>query len=620
MVVLVFASVSLAPSRSPAQSAGPAPAGAARENGSAGGGRSPSPQDVLSARSKVAQDFSAGRIDDAMAETERAIGLAQAAQGKFHPDVAFLKAVLAHFRESRGDYAAARDLLREAQEILERDTMRTNEMESIVRSHLAHLERLAAQDEMARRRLLGWVGSTALVVTRQPIGSAFCVDRRGLFVTTADLAADLAPATVTEFVRQEARILGTRVRPAEGEVPLALRVRTPSGLGPQLPARVIRIDRAHNFALLAVKTDGPLHPLEIAPAPPVRGATVTALTELVVGIEDSRSTRHPVPLRFTLPRPFKVETVRVRGGKCWLITLEETPAAGPPGWPVLDGGGRILGVLFNGLPGTGVHYVLPADVLAEFLGPAKLVFDPPVVPYRRRREPTSWGVRAWGRRPLPAGATLEVTVGEGPARRRFVAERSGDEVFTARVLPVPADAADAVDLVRAGPHPSARRTVADGEISVGSRRLRLSDVRLLRPGESPAGYDADGHPLFGPVAGLEAIRSLQPRSEGDAGPAEAGGLRMEFPPEDPAPIACEAVLRDGERVLDRAGFLLRFRDPPTDVRGVIPGSGPHGSSAAISVNPRAAPRTGRCRSQMQGAGRSRARQVICVSWPSQSFS
>ena len=151
---------------------------------------------------------------------------------------------------------------------------------------------------------MGWMGATALVVNGLPIGSAFCVDRRGLFVTTADLVADLAPAINTELVREESRFLGTRVRPAEGEVPLALRLKTPGGLGPRLPARVIRVDRAHNFALLAVKPDNPLRTLEIAPAPPVRGATVTALTEMAFDVDESRLESVP-------------DSRAVDGAACW---------------------------------------------------------------------------------------------------------------------------------------------------------------------------------------------------------------------------------------------------------------------------------------------------------------
>ena len=115
--------------------------------GSADGRLTQSPPELLAARSKVQQDFLAGHIDDAMAETQKAISLAQAAHGKYHPDVAFLKAVLSSFRESRGDFAAARDLLGEALEILERDTMRTSELASQVRINLAQVEQFAEKDE-----------------------------------------------------------------------------------------------------------------------------------------------------------------------------------------------------------------------------------------------------------------------------------------------------------------------------------------------------------------------------------------------------------------------------------------------------------------------------------------
>jgi hypothetical protein len=566
-IAVAFVSIWSAPAPAPAQKITAESGSASRSSGTEERRSARSPSDIGSARAKILAEFLAGRLDDAMAETERAIDLAREVRGDSHPDLALLKVVLACFRESRGDYATARDLFREALEILERDPNKTSSMASQVRASLAQAERFAACDEMTRSRTLDYVGSVALVVTREPIGSAFCVDSRGLFVTTADLVADLAPAVTTEFVRAEARILGTRINPAAGEVPLALRMHTPGGLGPRLRARVIRVDRAHNLALLTVRSDHPLRRLELAPGPPLRGTTVTALTEVTVGIAEARSMG--LPLRFTVPYACKIETVRMRGGKCWLMTLDQTPGEGPGGWPVLDGQGRLVGVLFNGLPGTGVHYVCPAAVLAEFLGAAQMVFEPPLVPFLRRKERVSWEVAVWGSQPLPATASLEISVGEGAARRLFAAERSGKDRFTAHVHPVAPEAAVAVDLIATNAQPPTRWRVGDGEISIGEKRLRLSEVRLLRPGESPAGYDTDGRPLFGLVAGLEGLRPLRDQSPGGIGFARAGSLSVEFPTEAPGPVACEAVLRDGERVLDRVPFALQLRDPATDVLGSL---------------------------------------------------
>jgi WD40 repeat protein len=561
----------LAPPRGRAQTAGLGPTAPGRAHGSSAVSAATASSDLARARVNIRNNFMVGRVEEAMAETEKAVRLVQAARGRAHPEVGYFKVVLAHFHESRGEFAAARDLFRDAAEIFDRDTMRTGELALQAQASLAQVEQLAAQDEPTRRRLMDWIGATALVFTRDPIGSAFCVDCRGLFVTTADLVADLAPSITTEFVRDESRIVGTRVRPTEGEVPLALRMRTLGGLGPRLPARVLRVDRSHNFALLAVKPDQPLPRLEFASDPPGRGSTVTALTEAVISVDDSdsRLARHPMPLRFTVPRAAKVETVRVRRGKCWLITLADSPPAGPSGWPVLDGQGRVVGVLFNGLPGTEVHYVLPSAVLAEFLGLAQVVIDPPVVPFRNRRSPLSWEVPVWSGQPLPAGATLEIVVGEGPAQRRFEAERLRDDAFTARVIPISPDTTDTVDLVASDAIRPTRWKVPDSEISVGETRLRLSALRLLRPGQSPAAYDAAGRALFGSVSGLEAVQSLRPESEAEPRPSKGGALRIEFPAEDPPPIACEAVLRQSERVLDRVTFSLQFREPPADVLGSL---------------------------------------------------
>jgi hypothetical protein len=586
-VALVIASSAFQPAPAPAQAPAPGPAGTNRAK-EASGERAAHSNQELGARSNVHSYFSQGRLAEAMAEAEKALALARTAHGENHPEIAFLLAELALFRESSGEYARARDLDRAALEILKRNYGEASAVATYHRKDVLQVERHAALDEAGRGRLREWVGTTALVVTQWPIGTAFCVDGRGLFVTTANLVADLAPSVNTQFIRDEARILGTRVTPVEGEVPLSLRLNAPGGPGQPLPARVLRVDRKNNLALLVVKPDRPLSRLEIAAGPlPHSGAEVTALTERIIVDNAVRQGRSQYPLRFMVPRSFKVESVRQRRGKPWLITLDETPAEGPSGGPVLDGDGRVIGVLFHGLPGTGVHYVLPAGVLAEFVGPAQVVLDPPPVPFRDRKSPVTWEIQVLSGAPLPARAKLEIAVGEGPARRVFPAERVGDDTFSARITPVPSDAAETVDLLTLEARPPTRWTVADREISVGAARLRLSAIRLLKPGASPAGYEASGRPLFGRVSGLEELQPIRVQPQEAAPPAGASGLRVEFPPTDPAPVTCEAVLLDGEHVLDRATCSIRFRDPPTDVLGSLGDLklGPQGAGRSVTPLP-----------------------------------
>src|SRR5262249_17336304 len=92
--------------------------------------------------------------------------------------------------------------------------------------------------------------------------------------------------------------------------------------------------------------------------------------------------------------------------------LPQIAAGGLTGGPVLDEKGEVMGIMVEGLPGTGTHYAVPATQLVELLDEtreqAAVLFDTPPIAYGDRRSSFDLRFEVACRAPLPASAVVEV--------------------------------------------------------------------------------------------------------------------------------------------------------------------------------------------------------------------
>jgi hypothetical protein len=534
-------------------------------------------------------------------------------------DLGFDLHVLARLDEARGDLASARQRLRRVEALVARRFGGMAGGDSFLRREIARLDALAALNDNDGQRLRSWANAVAGVWDGTPLGVAFCIDGRGLFVTSTE-AVDPAGRSrqVSKFEWDEQRRLvsvattnsatGTETRSSfgydregkpveirrtdvEGETAeLWIRPYTAAGAGLPLRAWVLRRDRARNLALLWVEAPAPLPSLELAEGPPpAPGSSVTAITieTLMSPPTPARGSLGPnhVGLTARTARLERVASVRLRRGRPWLSTLEPSPPGGASGSPVVDDRGRVVGVLFSGLTGTGVHYVLPTEVLAEFLGPAQLLFHPPAVVTRDRGEAVEWTVTVRSSSPLPPSASLELALGEGPARRVFAGRRSAGDRFQIRVVPFVEKVMKSVGLHagRRDGFSDQSWEVGNREITVGPSRLKLGSLRILYPGWDPSAYDAIGRALSGPIAGLDGLRAAQAGGRTPQNLARMEWISITGPGLTLGRVPCEIVLRDGDRVLERISRPLELTDPAFVVpRAFNPGVvAPRGSARSI---------------------------------------
>ena len=230
------------------------------------------------------------------------------------------------------------------------------------------------------------------------MGSAFCIDKSGLFVTTAGVVVTAAaPKSVLLLV-------------------------TDIGLPSQriTRAKVLRHDDDANLALVQADGSTDFTPLELG-----RDSDLKELVEVVVfGYPFGRMLavgRGSYPDISVLPS--RISSLTRAKGRLDGIGLETRISPGNSGGPVVNGSGRVIGVAVATAPRSAARPVIPVGRLAEFLAAPGLVFDLPPVAYESRTRPAIWSIQVQPPTPgakLPAGLSVSVTVKSDDGKPRLM--------------------------------------------------------------------------------------------------------------------------------------------------------------------------------------------------------
>jgi WD40 repeat protein len=571
--------------------------------------------------------------------------------------------LLAVLSEARGDYARASrtwsDLARIRSERLGAGHWVVDE----ARREADRLDRLAALPPARRRLIERAEGATAVLSLGVPykietrfhtpqtpqevktvmaaggpergMGSAFCIDPRGYFVTAVQVVNQGKQGrSTTHFEREKGALIGLRTTIDQeewGPMSLVLRAGRPDELA--LAARVVRVGDDLGLALLKVESPRPLPYLELSRRAPDEGAWACLLGYPIVPREQDSLVmfnRPGEPRSIPVLRgdPTRVGSLHRHQGRPWLIALDTTvpqiASGGLTGGPVLDDEGRVLGMMVEGLAGTDTHHVTPSASLAEFLdregNRVDVLFDPPPLAFVERKDSTTWTFDVARLAPLPAGTVVEVVFESATAGRRVFAAGPGEGgLFSARVIPVDPREPDPVDVLAPGSADPLQ--VDDREVSVAGERLRLRDLRRLESRPSPHGYTADGRPFSGPVAGLGTLAGRRGRETARVDAAAAESLTMSYPPVKPEPIPFEIVIRKGDAVLGRHRSVVPIREPRVRLCGpeVLATAGPRGAAATIRPTSKA---IGRARIRPPGEVRpdSTPRGLLSIPWAGDQIS
>lgn len=302
--------------------------------------------------------------------------------------------------------------------------------------------------------------ATALVevvtAVGEATGSAFCIDKSGLFITNSHV------------VRRAAK--------GKGGVRLVVDI----GLKPQrsLRAKVLRADDGLDLALLKVDADAGLTPLELGKD----DALLETAQVVTFGFPFGRNptVRGEVYPDITVI-PSRITSLRRDKGRLEGVQFDGQLNPGNSGGPVVDDAGRVIGVAVATVRGAAMNLAIPVGRVSEFLTAPGMVFDPPPLVYEDRSRPVTWTIKVQPPTPmakLPEKLSVEVTVTNGIGEpRTFTAQPVGNGVFKVKVTPVPRDPDRKVGLDVKFPNGQAvQLQVKDRDVAVGGEKFMLSDL------------------------------------------------------------------------------------------------------------------------------------------------
>lgn len=316
------------------------------------------------------------------------------------------------------------------------------------------------------------------VIKVERTGSAFCIDRSGLFITCASV-----------------------VTGSGGKVKVHIVLDAGKESSRKLPATVLRSDLSLDLALLQVDGNAMPTPLELG-----REAGLRELLELYTfGYPSAKETAAGASKKreFSVQRS-RITALRKEKGRLADIAFDKTINPGYFGGPILDESGQIVAVAVYAADNVGQTLAIPVGCLADFLAAPNIVFDVPNVAFETRNQAVTWTIRLQPPTPvskLPDRLTVAVTVkGNRGNPRTYAAQPVGSGVFQAAVIPDPD--------VGVGVRDAATKQfkyaafLPDCDVSVGGKVFRLSDLDFVVGGASSHVKTRQGQVVPGEIRGL----------------------------------------------------------------------------------------------------------------------
>ncbi len=354
--------------------------------------------------------------------------------------------------------------------------------------------------------------ATALVevVTEkgQATGSAFCIDKSGLFVTNAHVIEGAGPV---------------------GQIQLVLDIGTKTQRS--LRATPLWINEEQDLALLKVQPRGiPLVSLTLGQDGDLKeGAEVTTFGfPFGQQIALDQSTYPEVSVNVS-----QVTFLRKEKDRLGTIKFDGQLNPGNSGGPVLGHGGEVVGVAVATVLGGGINFAIPVGQLTKALNSPGLQFLMPPLAFGDRMRPTTWQFRAippWPIGKLPDGLTVALTLAANVgAPRTFTCRPLGNGEYRVTLTPVPSDrdrkillqvrmdinekarvdVKDKAKMKFNDPTDCAVAEVNDCDVTVGPRRFRLRDLSSIHfnPGFNQEPYVTlvPGGGAKGSIRGLGAM-------------------------------------------------------------------------------------------------------------------
>jgi S1-C subfamily serine protease len=403
-------------------------------------------------------------------------------------------------------------------------------------------------------------------------GSAFCVDKSGLFLTNAHVAS--------------------KAIDGPNEIHLVLDV----GAATQrrVRAKVVRHDEEKDLALLKVdqsvtvedlKRDAAgalrnlIRPQEALVFTPLELGTETDLIELA----DVASFGYPFGTgprvgRLVYPAvtvlPSHISSLRKSKGRLLGIQIDSQLNPGSSGGPVLDASGKVIGVVAATVPGAAMNLAIPVGRMADFMAAPGVVFDPPPLSEQDRDRQVTWTIRieaakAGARIPEDLSVVVTLPAGSGEPRT-FTAQPEGSDsgAYTLTLSPLSGEPPRGVELLaRLGIRGAAVRVHRnDGEVAIGGGKFRLSELRAIYPTGSPHAETVGGKTVRGQVEGLDKVRTMIGQRVAIFDLSQAAEITVRAYDLHPADIVAQVEAKQGSKVLATIRKRIKVVVTPATVK------------------------------------------------------
>jgi hypothetical protein len=398
-------------------------------------------------------------------------------------------------------------------------------------------------------------------------GTAFCIDKQGLFITNAHVVND------AEGGKADIRLA---LEPGPNQKQQILR------------ARIVRCDERLDLALLRVDPNPGLVPLQLG--------SDDRLTETM----QVRTFGFPFGTKLgsdITVLESKITSLRRDRGRLHEIQFDNQLNPGNSGGPVLGPDGKVVGVARATvveqatLKGTGIsvaipvgmNFAIPVGVLRAFLNAPAILFNPPALAYKDRASKVTWTIKvepAEASAPLPDHLSVSVKVAtDVTPPRSFDATSKGTGTYQVAFTPVPPESEKPVELrVQIG-GTVLETSIPDRVVRVGRGSFLFSDLRQLMGGNPPRVITRKGEMIVGPISNLGTVKAKAgPRPRPitvDLSRADVIQVTSAAAAQPLRAIEAVVELKQGSEVLATKARRLEFADAPILVidrftgRGVV---------------------------------------------------
>jgi hypothetical protein len=318
--------------------------------------------------------------------------------------------------------------------------------------------------------------ATAFVKSTKGQGSGFCINATGLLITNEHVVRDDKEVTVV-------------FNPALKEQNV-------------LPAKVLRTDKSRDLALLRVEGQ---HDLPVLPL---------GSTEEIAELADVVICGFPFGEILAVPNEYPaisinsgtITALRRQADTLEFLQLDGAVNPGNSGGPVIDKGGKVIGVVVGRIAGgEQLNFAIPIGHVVAFVKRPEIVFKVPVVTQLNAHEPFEFEARVVYVFPptQPPSLDLVLRSGDGPERRVDLTLKDG--VYRGMAVPVPRDDPPLVEIFALFKNSAVLGVAKDREFQVGDQKIKLSACRHLQLQPKPKVALADGKTLNDVPSGLDNV-------------------------------------------------------------------------------------------------------------------